>query len=49
MSRTYYLLLKWFPRPLASTLLTTWYLLLLTGCLYYFTIPVAEIIYWDKL
>lgn len=49
MSRTYYFLLRFLPRPVASALLATWYFLLLTGCLYYLTIPVAEVIYWDGL
>jgi|GEM_PF-5159149 len=48
MSRTYALLLRLFPKRLASALLVLWYFILITSCLYYLSYPMEEIIYWDK-
>ncbi len=47
MSRTYYLLLEVFPKPLANIILVIWYAMLILVCIYFIEEPSEEIIYWD--
>ena len=48
MSKTFSLLLKIIPRPLATITLALWYLLIMLAIIYFSAIPFADFIYWDK-
>ncbi|WP_457676889.1 hypothetical protein [Thiolapillus sp.] len=48
MSKTYALLLKIMPRPLASLALTLWYLLIMLAIIDRSAVPFAGFIYWDR-
>jgi hypothetical protein len=47
MSRTYFVLLRWLPEPLAKFTLALWYLFLMLAVLSHIFLPSSGLIYWD--